>query len=429
MDKAAQQNQAEFMPRDVRAQRQLELLQASLNRACKTVAYYGERFSGACVAPTDVEGLEDLAKLPFTVRRDLADHYPYGLFAVPLRDIVRIHTAPGLGKNPTVTGYTKNDLATWMEITARALSAAALTANDIVQIFLDPGLANWGRDYKVGAEYLEASVIPLTALALEKQESVLRDYRVTALITCASLAERMLAHLREAGAGAELALKTLILVGEPVDAGQRERLAGENGLSVWSHYGLSEVPGPAIAFECPAHEGMHISEDHFIAEVVDPESGNPVAPGEPGELCLTTLTTRAFPLVRFRTGDRVREIPGECPCGRSFKRIAWLPRRTDRSVVIRGVKVYREQIFFHIERALGFLPRGLRLAVGDPASGNGLTVLLGVDDEIFSDEIKDLEKVMRQASSALRQELGIPVSVRLTEAMEENREDPWLNGI
>ncbi|MEW5736659.1 MAG: AMP-binding protein [Thermodesulfobacteriota bacterium] len=426
MDSAPERRKADFMPVEVRTQRQLELLQASLNRACKTVDYYARKFTAACVSPGDVAGLSDLSRLPFTVRRDLAEHYPYGLFAVPLRDIVRIHTAPGMGANPTVTGYTKNDLLSWREITARALSAAGLTANDIVQIFLDPGLANWGRDYKDGAEFLEASVIPLTALAMEKQISVLRDYRVTALITCASLAERMLSALRASGAGPDLALKTLILVGEPVPPEDRARLSGENGLSTWIHYGLSEVPGPAIAFECPAHQGMHLAEDHFYAEVVDPETGEPVKAGDPGELCLTTLTTRAFPLVRFRTGDRVREVPGACSCGRTFKRIEWLSGRTDHSVILRGVKVSREQVFFHMERALGFLPKGLRLAKGRQADDDGLVVLVGVDDDLFSDEIKELESVMRKAAAVLRQELGIPVKVRLTEAMEENRDDPWI---
>jgi phenylacetate-CoA ligase len=402
-----------FAP-ELLAQRQLELLQASLNRAHKMVPFYRERFLENGAAPQDVEKLEDLARLPFVRREDLAAHYPYGMFAVPLRDIVRIHTASGAGNKPSVTGYTKNDLALWETLVGRALKAAGVNDQDIVQIHLDPGLANWGRDYKDGAEALEASVIPLTPLSLQKQLMVLSDYRTTVLVTTPVSAGELLESLARSGAApGNLALKNLILVGEPTDAKLREQIEKELSLTTWLHWGLHEVPGPAIAFECEAHNGLHVSEDHFYLEIVDPDTGKPAK--DEGEIVLTTLSTRAFPLIRFRTGDRARITSAPCPCGRTLKRIHWLSGRTDGMALIRGVKVHPSQVLAIVESILGFVPLSCKLFTPSKEAGQGLEVRLGMDDRLFSDEVKELEKIMASVETGLRQELGVPVCVRLME--------------
>ncbi|MBI9076081.1 MAG: phenylacetate--CoA ligase family protein [Desulfatibacillum sp.] len=403
-----------------RAQHQLERLQETLNRAYRSVPFYQTRFKEKKIDPLNVGSLDDLAQLPFTERRHLAENYPYGLFAVPLRDIVRIHTAPGEGHAPSVSGYTTQDLALWNNIVARALAAAGVNANDIMQIFLDPGLASWGRGYKDGAEALEASVIPLTALSLEKQQMVLKDYKTSVVVTTPSSAEELCQGLYAKGINPnDLALRTIIFAGEPVSQEERRTIADKLHVDTWVHFGLSEVPGPAIAFECAAHDGLHVSEDHFYPEIVHPETGKPVGPGEEGELVLTTLTTRAFPLIRFRTGDRMSFIEEPCSCGRTLCRVNWHKDRTDNIVVIRGVKVHHAQVMTYISKALGFTPTCCRLLVGKRGDRVGLEVWLGMDDTIFSDEIKELERVVETVENALAQELGITARVRLSEGKVE----------
>lgn len=413
----------EYLDPADRRQMQLEQVQVSCNRAFKNVPFYRNRFLEAGVSPQDITSLEDLAKLPFTERRHFSEHYPYGLFAVPLRDIVRIHTAPGTAGNPTVSGYTFRDLRVWRDLTARALRAAGVTADDIVQIVLHPGLANWGRDYKDGAEALQASVIPLNALHLAKQIMVLRDYKTSVLITTPSSAAQMEESLFAAGINpTQLALKTLVLVGEPADEARRRFLEERLHVTTWVHYGLSEIPGPAMAFECGEHHGLHVAEDHFVAEVLDPESQEPVGPGEPGELVLTSLTTQAFPLIRFRTGDRVRVVPDPCPCGRSLMRLEWLPGRIDDLMVLQGVKIQKDQVVLRLKETLGYEPSVVRVGVTERGTYRGLEVRLGVDERLFSDEIKELERIVRTAAFELRQEFGVPVEVRLLEGPGVRRE-------
>ncbi len=406
----------ECLDLEERAQQQLERLQSTLNRAYKNVPFYRNQFMENRVDPLQIENLSDLAHVPFTHRRHLSEHYPYGLFAVPLRDVVRIHTAQGSSLNPVVSGYTKQDLAVWHEMVARALTAASVSGLDILQIHLDVGLTNWGREYKDGAEAIEASVIPLTILPPEKQLMILKDYRTSVLVTSASAAAELTHLLFQANLNPNaLALKTLILVGEAPNRDMSSQLEERLHVRAWSHYGLSEVPGPALAFECDERAGLHLSEDHFLAEVIDPESGICVEDGTPGELVLTTLTTRAFPLVRYRTGDKVRLMTGSCECGRTFRRMEWLRERTDEAVVIRGVKIHQQQVRTHIQRILGHEPEKCRFRVRETQRRDYLEVWLGVDSVIFSDEIKEMEQTSLRLGSELATELGVPVRIQFKE--------------
>ncbi len=393
-----------------RAQFQLERLQSTLNRAYKNVPFHRNR-------QNQIESIEDFSTLPFMERKHLGQNYPYGLFAVPLRDIVRIHTAPGTTLNPTVSGYTRQDLQLWRDMVSTALIASKVTANDILQINLDPGLANWGRDYKDGAETIGAGVIPNTPLSLEKQLMVLKDYKTSVMITTPSSASQLADYIlfKENINPRELNLKTLIMTGEPVDSKFRNFLQEQLHLTTWLHYGLSEVPGPAIAFECDAHNGLHVNEDHFLPEIVDPETGELLPKGEVGELILTTLTTRAFPLIRFKTGDRARFLKDPCICGSSFIRIEWFDERTDDMLNIRGVKVNQGLILLQIEHALGFAPTNCHFFKKRHEAKNYLEVWLSVDDRLFSDEIKMLEKLMKSVEDRLQENIGVPVIIKLKE--------------
>ncbi len=406
----------ECLDLEERSQLQLERLQSTLNRAYKNVPFYRNQLAEHHVDPLQIENLSDLAEVPFTDRRHFSEHYPYGLFAVPLRDVVRIHTARGTSLNPVVSGYTKQDLAVWREMVARALVAAGVSGLDILQIHLDVGLTNWGREYKDGAEAIEASVIPLTILPPEKQLMILKDYRTSVLVTTASAAAELMDLLFQSNLNPnELALKTLVLVGEAPTREMAGQLEERLHVRTWAHYGLSEVPGPALAFECDERAGLHLSEDHFLAEVIDPGRGVAVRDGEPGELVLTTLTTRAFPLIRYRTGDKVRLIEGLCPCGRTLRRMEWLRERTDETVVIRGVKVHHLQIRTFLRRILGHEPQMVRFQVCETRRRDHLVVWLGVDESIFSDEIKEMEQTSLRLGSELAVELGVPVRIQFRE--------------
>lgn len=403
-----------------RKQIQFERLQATLNRACRNVPFHREQQNGVAVKtgrdPSVIERTADVAGLPFMNRGDLSAHYPYGLFAVPLRDIVRIHTVPGTGVNPTVNGYTRQDLRVWREVVSRSLAAAGVGPNDIIQISLDPGLANWARDYKDGAESLEAAVIPNSPLSPGKQLMVLRDYKSTVLVTTTSEASQLAARMFDEGINATaFNLKTLVLVGEPAERAVRAELEAALHVRTWLHYGLSEVPGPSIAFECGEHHGLHISEDHFLPEIVNPETGAVMPEGEAGELVLTTLTTRAFPLIRFRTGEQARLLPEPCPCGNPLPRMEWLPERLDGILNINGVRVHPNQIERCIAAEFGFLPKYRFEVLREPGQKNRLEVSLCMEERLFSDEIRLLQRNIWNVGDRLKEELGVPVRVRLRE--------------
>lgn len=406
----------ECQDREELSQLQLERLQATLNRAYKNVPFYHNCLGEACMDPSSVRSLDDLSRLPLTSREDLGKNYPYGLFAVPLRDIVRIHTATGTGSNPTVSGYTKNDLSMWTEMVARSLTAAGVSVDDIIQICFDPGLANWARDFKGGAEAIQASVIPMTPLELPKQVMVMNDYKTSTLVTTPSYARQLVREMTRLGVNPNsLSLRRALLLGESLSDKSRGGLEAALPVQIQTAYGLSEVPGPGIAFECQERQGLHINEDHFIAEIIDPKTTDPLAPGETGELVLTTLTAKAFPLIRFRTGDLAILSTKQCACTRSFARLESFQGRADRLVVIRGIKLHPQLIHTVMSRLcqgkipayVGFVRRLEDLDL--------LEIWLRLDEACFSDEIKILEHLVDTVRRELEQSLGIPVRVKLVE--------------
>jgi phenylacetate-CoA ligase len=395
-------------------QLKLERLQSTLNRAYKNVPFHRNRFLERQLSPQDIVSLKDIDRLPFMNRGHLGTHYPYGLFAVPLRDIVRIHTAPGTGDSPSISGYTKTDLLIWKKLVARSLEAAGVTEMDIIQIHLPPGLANWGRDYKDGGETMGAGVIPNSPLSLSKTLMVLRDYKTTTLVTTLAFAEQLMDHMFDLERNPnELNLKRIILVGEPVDREISKNLEDRLHVDVWLNYGLSEIPGPAIAHECRSHCGLHINDDHILPEIIDPATGIPVPPGEKGELVLTTLSARAFPLIRFRTGDMARFVIEPCSCGSYFMKMTWLKERADNYMIISGIKVSLDQVKVDLKDALDIPSPDCEM---DKIRQNGIEILkisLVVDDNLFSDEIKNLERLMFRTEETLSERIGVPIKIRL----------------
>ncbi|MDM8536609.1 AMP-binding protein [Desulfobacterales bacterium HSG17] len=412
------------MNSDDRAQLQLERLQSTLNRAYRNVPFHQSRQNKIAREtgrdPSVLENQAMISDFPFMQRKHLGEHYPYGLFAVPLRDIVRIHTAPGTGSNPTVTGYTRQDLTIWKEMVAQAFKAAGVTSHDILQISLDPGLANWGRDYKDGAESLGLGVIPNTPISSEKQLMILRDYKTSVLVTTPSEASQLAAQMFKFKLNpSAFNLKHLILVGEPVSKEFREQVEKQLHVETWLHYGLSEVPGPAIAYECEHHKGLHINEDHFLPEIIDPESGNVLPKGEKGELVLTSLTIRAFPLIRFRTGEGASFITEPCLCGRSLIRMEWLDFRADDILNINGVKVHQNQILHCLKSQLGFTPSYCISIKKELGKKNYLEIYLSMEGKLFSDEIKILENQIKSLKDNLHENLGVPVQIKLKESFSK----------
>ncbi|MEJ2232857.1 MAG: AMP-binding protein [Syntrophobacterales bacterium] len=399
--------EVECQDRDALSQLQLERLQSTLNRAYKNVPFYHNCLGDACMDPTSVRSLDDLRRLPLTGREDLGKNYPYGLFAVPLRDIVRIHTATGTGSNPTVSGYTKSDLAMWTEMVARSLTAAGVSADDIIQVCFDPGLANWARDVKGGAEAIQSSVIPMTPLEIPKQVMVMNDYKTSTLVTTPSYARQLVREMARMGVNPNsLSLRRALLLGESLSEKSRARLEAALPVQIQTDYGISEVPGPGIAYECRELQGLHLNEDHFIAEIIDPESTDPLAAGETGELVLTTLTAKAFPLIRFRTGDRARL---------SRERLYPIQGRADRLVVIRGIKIHPQLIHTIMSRLCqGKIPAYVGF-VGHLEELDLLEIWMRLDEACFSDEIKVLEHLVHTVRREVEQSLGIPARVRLVE--------------
>jgi phenylacetate-CoA ligase len=398
-------------------QLQLERLQSTLNRAYKNVPFYRRQFDSLGLHPSVISCVEDIAKIPFTTRIDLGDNYPYGLFAVPLRDIVRISSSAGTTVKPVVVGYTRSDLKVRDTLTARFLTAGGVVDTDVVQICLNPGLSNWGRALKEGAERIGASVMPMSHMSTSKQIMAMQDYKTSVLLTTPSYAMHILALMKSMDMDVHsLALKAILVVGEALTKDARDMLESAFGVDVTAGYGQSDVMGPGIAFECREKTGLHISEDHFVVEIVGPADGEPRPHGETGEVVLTTLTARAFPLIRFRTGDLAYAMNGNCLCGRGLARISGITGSTGEVLTIRGVKVHPLQIERILkEAAVHRSPRFL-IHLYKEDYLDMVEIWLEMTDSIFSDEVKVVENTLRRLRQQVYQIVGLDVTIRLMEA-------------
>ena len=405
----------ECCPREELEQLQLERLQSSLNRAYKNVAFYKNIFDKKKIVPEDVSTREDFKHLPFTAKKDLHDNYPYGLFAVPLREVVRIHTTTETIDTPTVIGYTRNDLKNWAGLVARFLTAAGVTDDDVIQISFHYGLFTGAFGLHYGAERIGASVIPTSSGNTEKQIRIMQDYRTTVLATTPSYALILAEQLEKMRLDPKtLMVKKVLLGGEIWSESTRKQIEERLFTEAFDNYGVSELMGPGIAGECPAKKGLHVFEDHFLPEIINPATGEVLPAGETGELVLTSLTREAFPLIRYRTGDISSLDYAACTCGRTMVRMQRVSGRTDDIIIIKGVHVVPRQIEQVLRDIEGCEPR-YQVIVTRENSRDSLEVRVEVAENMFFDEIKQQESFRDKVRSALNHHLGMRVEVKLLE--------------
>ncbi len=409
------EKEKECMDRKELEKLQLERLQATLNRVGSRVPFYRSKFAEMNCDYDNFNSLEDIRKLPFTTKQDLRDSYPYGLFAVPLREVVRVHSSSGTTGQATVVGYTKNDINNWSNLVARVLCGAGLTANDVIQIAFGYGLFTGGFGLHYGAERLGASVIPISAGNTKRQIQIMQDFKTTALVCTPSYALNIADVLFDMGINpAGLSLKFGLFGAEPWSEAMRQEINLKLGIQATDNYGLSEVMGPGVAGECAECNGLHINEDHFLVEIIDPDTFEPVKEGEVGELVITTLTKEAFPMIRYRTRDLTRFMPGDCPCGRTSKRMHRVLGRTDDMLIIKGVNVFPTQIESVLFSIDGTQPH-YRIIVERENHQDRATVMVEVQESLFSDRMSEQRQLIDTIRKQLSSELGIGVAVKLVE--------------
>jgi phenylacetate-CoA ligase len=416
----------EMMAREELQQLQIERLQATLNRVYRSVAFYRAAFDTHKVNLERLKDVRALRELPFTTKEDLQKSYPYDMFAVPLRDIVRIHTTSGTTGQPIVVGYTQNDLRSWRECAARLLTAAGVTEHDVVQITLHYGLFADGFGFHQGAERVGASVIPASlATSVAKQIVIMRDFKTTVLISTPSHALTIAASLDEVQVHRErLHLRLGLFGGERWGDPVRRQIEEQLQIVSTNTYGPTEVLGPGVAGECHLHQGLHINEDHFLVEVIDPKTLAPVEVGEEGELVLTTITKEGFPLIRYRTGDITRLDPAPCPCGRTSVRMARILGRTDDLILVQGVGVFPAQIEEILAGLDGVSPY-FQILLDQDRGVETIEIRVEISDQIpFLDEVKTIETLRLQAAKRIKAALDVEPKVTLVEPKSLRALDP-----
>lgn len=405
----------ETMERDELQALQLRRLQNTVMRVYYRVPFYRRKMDDLRVTPDNIQSLDDIRRLPLTTKNDLRENYPFGLFAVSEREIVRIHSSSGTTGKPVVVGYTRHDLDTWRELVARLVTAAGVTDRDTVQIAFGYGLFTGGFGLHAGCELCGASVIPVSSGNTERQLMLMQDFRVTTLVCTPSYALHIAEVGHEMGVDFEkLLLRWGLFGGEPWSEKMREQIESRLNITATDNYGLSEVIGPGVSGECLEKNGLHIAEDHFIPEILDPKTFDSVPPGEEGELVFTSLTKEAFPVLRYRTRDISSLIPGECPCGRTMIRHKRITGRNDDMLIIRGVNVFPSQIESVLMEIKGTEPH-YQLVVDRRGSLDTLEVLVEVSPEIFVDEMKKMKAFQEYVAHRIHSVLGIGAKVTLVE--------------
>lgn len=394
---------------------QLERLQSTLNRAYLNVAHYRRALDAAGMLPDEIKSLDDIRKLPFTTRADIEKGYPYDMFAVPLREVVRIHASSGQARRPIVTGYTAGDLKAWARLMARFLTGTGITRDDVIQISFRYGLMTGGFGFHAAAELLGASVIPADIGNTNEQVIIMKDYLSSAIACTPGYALILLDRLNELGINPKsLRLRRAILGADSLSPAVRSKIEQGLGVEVFNSYGSSVVMGPGIAGECSAHDGLHIYEDFFIAEVIDPLTGNTLDAGEKGELVITTLMREAFPLIRYRTGDITMIKPDECKCGRTHMRLADFYGRTDNTVKVKGISIAPVRIR-EILLSKGIDNRS-QLHIYRDGAYEKADILLEVGEKLFFDEMRTQKIFMEKLEKTFHTNLGIRVGIKIVPA-------------
>lgn len=404
----------ECMSRDEIINLQNARLKKTVDRVYHNVEFYRKKMQRVGIEPGDIRGIEDITKLPYTTKDDLRDNYPFGLFAVPRSEIVRVHASSGTTGKATVVGYTRKDLDIWSECVARALTMAGVTRNDIIQVAYGYGLFTGGLGAHAGAEKLGAVVVPMSTGNTKKLITMMKDFEATALACTPSYLLHIAETLEEAGEIPNIKLKTAICGAEPWTEKMRNQV--EEKLHIHAHdiYGLSEIMGPGVACDCEYHKGLHVYEDHFLPEIISSETLEPLPEGETGELVFTTLTKEGLPLIRYRTKDLTSLHYGKCECGRTLARISRFKGRSDDMLIIRGVNVFPSQIEAALLEMGGTTPHYMMI-VDRVNNLDTLEVQVEVEERFFSDEIRMLEKLTSQIAHAIQQAIGLSVKVKLVE--------------
>lgn len=408
----------ETLPREVLEALQLKRLQQVIERVYHTVGFYRKTFDEAGIIPDDIKTLDDLHRVPFTTKEDLRDNYPFGLFAVPMSNIVRLHASSGITGRATVVGYTKRDIETWSKLMTRSFVAAGLTKNDIVHNAYGYGLFTGGLGIHYGAEMLGASVIPISGGNTKRQIMILQDFGPTVICCTPSYALFLAEQGKEMGIDMRsLKLRVGVLGAEPWSEKMRQEIEDKLNITALDIYGLSEIMGPGVAMECrEGHKGLHIFEDHFIVETINPVTGKVLPSGEEGELVFTTITKEAFPLIRYRTRDISKLIMEPCRCGRTYVRMDRVTGRSDDMLIIRGVNIFPSQIENVLVGIEGLEPH-YQLLVYREDSLDVLEIHVEVSEEVLSDsdEVRVLQKIERRISRDIKDYLGVSARIKLVE--------------
>ncbi len=405
----------ETMSCDERAALQGDRLRAVVARVYEHVPFYRRRLEQHGIHPDDIRSLSDLSRLPFTTKTDFREEYPFGLFAVPMSRVVRLHASSGTTGKPTVVGYTRRDIDLWARTCARTLACAGGSRNDVVQVAYGYGLFTGGLGMHYGGEKLGATVIPMSGGNTKRQIMLMQDFGTTLLCCTPSYALEIAEVATDMGVDMrKLKLRAGLFGAEPWSARMRQAIEERLGLQAFDIYGLSEVIGPGVSSECDAHCGLHVFEDHFYPEVIDPESGQPLPDGERGELVFTCLTKEALPLLRYRTRDITRLMRAPCPCGRTLVRMERVSGRTDDMLIIRGVNVFPSQIESVLLEIEGTEPHYL-IVVDRRENMDELEIQVEVNERVFSDEVRGLEALRQKVASEIFSILGLTAKVTLVE--------------
>lgn len=404
----------ECMSRDELADLQSKRLVKVVNRVYHNVEYYRKKMQQAGIEPGDIQGIEDIDKLPYTTKDDLRDTYPFGMFAAPQSEIVRIHASSGTTGKATVVGYTRKDIDIWAECVARALTQAGVTKGDTIQVAYGYGLFTGGLGAHYGAEHLGATVVPMSTGNTKKLTTMMKDFGVTAIACTPSYLLHIAETLEANGDIPNIKLKAAVCGAEPWT--EQMRLQIEDKLHIHAHdiYGLSEVMGPGVACDCEYHKGLHVYEDHFFPEIIDPDTLKPIGANETGELVFTTLTKEGLPLIRYRTKDLTSISYDKCECGRTLARISRFKGRSDDMLIIRGVNVFPSQVEAALLEMGGTTPHYMMI-VDRVNNLDTLEVQVEVEERFFSDEIRELENLTKKIAHTIQTAIGLAVKVKLVE--------------
>ncbi len=408
------QESVERMPREALRKLQSERLVAQVKRMYERVECFRKRMDEMNLRPEDIHGLEDLPRLPFSYKKDLRDYYPYGLFAEPLKSIVRVHASSGTTGKRIVVGYTREDLEMWADCIARMLTAIGVGAEDIVQVAFGYGLFTGGFGAHAGAERVGATVVPISAGNTALQIQTMIDFKSTVLCCTPSYAMYLGEEIEKLGVKDQLSLKCGIFGAEPWTESMRAQIEEKLGIKAYDIYGLSEIMGPGVSYECECQAGMHINEDNFIPEIIDPDTGEVLPEGATGELVFTTLTKQGFPLIRYRTRDICSLNYEPCACGRTHIRMNKPSGRSDDMLIIRGVNVFPSQIEeVLLKVSVGDITPNYQIIVDRVNNNDTFDVNVEMSEQLFADDVKSIEKIEKQITAELRSMLGIGAKVHL----------------